>query len=277
MKFWRIGEPEYESDYKHSYINGGISHPYGMPGIECDVCHQKWGGSRILPLECPTSLRDNKNIKEGWPVSREQHRVLQSEVIKEFSKHGINCPRLEPGDDFQPCYLDVPSKPCADFLWASYRALVISERTKKLLELMKVKDVIFYPVILRKIGKRNARLPAPIPSTGEPEDLINELPLLEQTDSVGPYFEALIQSESNYAPGAEPSFVCSGCGRRTFSNNEDRFVMRESMWRGQNIFYLAGTLHVIISDMLKRALQEFKATNVSYRPLGDELNPTRRP
>src|SRR5262245_13751720 len=33
-------------------------------------------------------------------------------------------------------------------------------------------------VVLRKIGKRNAKLPAPIPRSGEPEDLIPEAPLL---------------------------------------------------------------------------------------------------
>jgi hypothetical protein len=43
MQFWRIFNPDYESDYQHSYINGGLEHPFGMPGIECDVCHQTWG------------------------------------------------------------------------------------------------------------------------------------------------------------------------------------------------------------------------------------------
>jgi uncharacterized protein CXXCG len=267
MNFWRIHSPEYENDYKYSYINGGISHPYGMPGIKCDICLQKWGGNRILPFECPPSLRDNKNIKEGWPISREQHQALQSEVIKEFSKIGINCPPLEPGDDFQPCYLDVPSKPCMDFLWAAYKTLVISERIKKLFELMKVQDIVFCPVILHKIGKRSARLPAPIPSTSEPEDLINELPLLEKNNSVGPYYEVIIQSESNYGSGAEPIAVCSGCGRKTFRNNEDRFLMQESMWKGGDIFFLAGTLHVVVTDKLKDALQELRAKNVEFKML----------
>jgi hypothetical protein len=265
MKYWRICSPEYESDYHYSYINGGLDHPYGMPGINCDVCHQKWGGSRILPLECPLSLRNIKHIQEGWPISPEEHQVLQSEVLKEFSKIGIDCPPLKPGDDFQPCYLDVPSKPSADFLWASGKTLVVSDRIKKLFELTKVQGIVFCPITLRKIGKRNAKLPAEVPSTGEPEDLINELPMLDQpADSVRQYFEVIIQSESSYAPGAEPSAVCPGCGRETFRNNEDRFVMKESMWNGEDIFYLRGTLHIIITQRLKSALQQSMATNVQY-------------
>jgi hypothetical protein len=263
MQFWQIYSPDYESDYQHSYINGCLEHPFGMPGIECDGCHQTWGGGRILPFDCPASLRNHKNIKAGWPIPPEQHRVLQRKVQDEFSKVGISCPPLQPGDVFQPCFLDVPSKPKADFLWASVRSLVVSKRIKDLFDSMEIKEVAFCPIILRKIGKRNARLPAPIPSTGEPEDLIEEMPLLRRTDSVGPYFELIVQAKAGYRPGFEPISVCGGCGRETFRQSDKNYELLDSMWRGTDIFHTGGMLHV--TDRLKLALQKLKATNVQFQ------------
>jgi hypothetical protein len=172
MQFWQITHPDYESDYQSSYINGTLEHPYGMPGIECHICHQTWGGSRILPFECPPLLKKHKHIKEGWPISPEEHGLLQQEVQRELKKTGLNCPPLLPGDSFQPCYLDVPSRPQSDFLWAGLGSIVVSQRIKSLFEFLDIRGVFFCPVTFRKIGKRNARLPAPIPSTGEPEDII---------------------------------------------------------------------------------------------------------
>ncbi len=64
MKFWRLDHPAYDSDYEHSYLNGMLEHPFAFPGVRGDVCHQTWGGSRILPFELPVSLRTHKHLKE---------------------------------------------------------------------------------------------------------------------------------------------------------------------------------------------------------------------
>ena len=178
---------------------------------------------------------------------------------------GISCPPLSPGDDFQPCYLDVPSKPKADFLWSCIGSIVVSKRIKELFETLSVEGAEFCPVSMRKIGRRNARLPAPIPSTSEPEDLIDELPILSKTKSVGPYFELLVQTESGYAPGAEPLSICAGCGRESFSKTDKRFVMSESMWKGADIFFIAGSYFINVTDRLKLALQKLKATNIEFQ------------
>jgi hypothetical protein len=123
MQFWRLRNPDYDSDYKRSYINGQLEHPFGLPGVRCDV-------------------------------------------------------------------------------------------------------------------------------------------------SVGPYFELVIQSESGYAPRAEPLSVCSGCGRATFPDTEARFVMVDSMWKGIDIFFLASTLYIVVTDRVRHALQNLRATNVELEPFG---------
>ena len=96
---------------------------------------------------------------------------------------------------------------------------------------------VFYPVVLRKLGKQSARIPVRISSTGEPEDLITEAPLLcAATDSVGPYFQMLIQRESESASGTKPFPVCPGCGRENRQDKWVEFVFKESMWNGTDIF-----------------------------------------
>ena len=267
MKFWRLEHPDYDSDYQYSYINGSLEHPFGLPGVRCDACRQTWGGFRILPFELPVSLRGHKHLKERWPVSLEQHQAVQRDVQEEFRRVGIVVPSLAPGDDFQPCYLDIPSRPRADFIWGCLGSVVISERVRQLFYALRLVGVSCCPVTLRKVGQREARLQAPIPSTGEPEDIIDEVPLLSHTDSIEPYFELVIQSESGYAPGAEPLSVCAGCGRKKFPGSSARFAMVESMWKGADIFFLAGTLYIVVTEGVRQALLDMRATNVQFTAL----------
>jgi hypothetical protein len=267
MQFWQLTHPHYESDYRDSYVNGKLVHPFGLPGVHCDICHQTWGGSRILPFQCPDSLRRRKHLREGWPVPLEQHKVLQREVHDEFSRHGTTLPPLRPGDDFQPCYLDIPSRPQADFLWCALGSVVVSDKVRRAFDAWNiVAGITFCPVTLRKIGKMDATLPVPIPSSGEPEDVIGEVPLLSRTDTVGRYFELLVQTESAPPPGGEPISICAGCGRETIDDAQRRLIMHPSMWRRVPIFHLATTLHIIITDELKCGLQELRCTNVDFRP-----------
>jgi len=268
VRFWRITEFNHQSDYAHSYINGSLDHPFGLPGVHCDVCDSTWGGARILPVVCPTSLRCHTHLRECWPISLEQHTALQLEVRDEFLRYGVDVPPLRPGDEFQPCYLDIASRPEADFLWSSLGSMVVSTRVRQLFKSLNVDGIEFCPVTLRKVGRRDANLPAPIPSTGEPEDIIDEVPLLKRTESIDPYFELVVQTESRYAPGAEPSSICSGCGHATFPESDERFKMVESMWKGAAVFFLAGTLHIVVTDRIRCALQDLSATNVRFVEYG---------
>jgi hypothetical protein len=33
MRFWRLEHPDYDNDYTHSYVNGSLEHPFGLPGF----------------------------------------------------------------------------------------------------------------------------------------------------------------------------------------------------------------------------------------------------
>ena len=57
---------------------------------------------------------------------------------------------------------------------------MVAERIKDLFLSSCGDDIAVCPIILRKIGRREANLPTPMPSTGEPEDIINEVPFVKR-------------------------------------------------------------------------------------------------
>ena len=264
MQFWRIAEPEYDSDYERLHINGLLEHPFGLPGVKCDVCGEKWGGSGALPMECPLTFRNHHYLTNRWPISRKDHEKLQQELMKELGIEGEAFVRLRPGDDFQPSYLDVPSIPRADFLWPGPGNLVVSERVKELLQNVCPREITACPVILRRIGKHDADQTPHIPSTGEPEDMILEVPLAENTSKLHPYFTIIIQRESGLPPGTETASECPGCRRLAVDRSQRTLRMTSSMWDGSHIFYLATTKYILMTDELKTRMEELRPANVSF-------------
>jgi hypothetical protein len=267
MRFWRIHSPEYDSDYKDSYVNGSLEHPFSLPGVNCDVCGATWGGSRILPFKCPEDLGIHKNITNAWPIPRADHEALQKDLMASLKVSSEPFIYLRPGDSFQPCFLDIPSRPRADFLWSSLGSLVVSERIKNELVAFCPDDIAVCPLTLRKVGKREAKLPPPIPSTGEPEDIVDEVPLLHDTSEIGPYFEIVILKESKYPPGGTPIYTCEGCKRPEVDNSTREIRMKTEMWKGDNIFFLATTLYIVTTDELRRRIARYQPTNVVFKEM----------
>lgn len=264
--FYRMQKPDYESDYKHSYINGELDHPYSLPGVKCSVCGATWGGSRILASSCPEELRHHKNLLSSWPISNSDHAKLQEKIMAALRMQGEPFIDLRPGDAFQPCYLDIPSRPAADFLWPCLGSLVVSERIRDLFLEVCPTDIAVCPVSLRKVGTRDPNLPPPMPSTREPEDIIREVPFLDDLRSVGEYSEILVLKNSNFPPDDMPTSSCSACKRRQFAGNRE-LRMTPEMWNGQAIFFMSTTLHVIVTDHLKRGIEQLCPTNVVFDPV----------
>lgn len=205
MQFWKLEEPDYKSDYDSHYINGSLEHIFSLPGITCDKCGETWRGSRILPFECPEEMRSHKNIIDSWPIPINEFNDLASYVSKILKKDI----ELRPGDEFQPSYLDIPSKPNADFLWSSIGSVVVSERIKSFFENHGENNVSFSKVIKRKVGKNSPKHPAPEPSSGEPEDILDEVELIKNVDEVPEYYEMIIKNESTLPLHTKVKGECS--------------------------------------------------------------------
>jgi hypothetical protein len=264
MKFWRMKRPEYDSDYRDSYVNGSLEHPFGLPCVKCEVCGNTWGGSRILPLDCPTAFRAHPQITKPGAIPRGEHEALQRALMASLAISGEPFVDLCPGDEFQPCFLDVPSTPRADFLWPSIGSFVVSARIKDTLVAACPEDIAACPVTLRRIGKREAKLPPPMPSTGEPEDIIDEVPLLKNTENIGPYFEIILRKESGYHPAGTRPIICPGCKRPDVISSPMRLRMTPEKWKGDSIFFLSTTLWVMVTEELRQRIAVHHPTNVVF-------------
>ena len=143
-------------------------------------------------------------------------------------------------------------------------SLVVSERIRSFLIEHCPDDIVSCDVALRKIGKLKVELPAPIPSSGESADIINEVDITPSCSDIGPYFEICIQKESGWPPGGKPGKICSGCGRPHMVSSTREIRLTDDMWKGDQIFFLATTLYIIITDDLKRMIENLKPTNVVF-------------
>jgi|WetSurMetagenome_2_1015567.scaffolds.fasta_scaffold514598_1 hypothetical protein len=262
MKFWQLGEPRYASDYQMSFVNGEIEHPYKLPFVDCGSCGQRFLADHSLPYECPASLR--RKFSDPEAVTIEEFENIAEPVRRAVQKLGVSKDVVQPRCFLLPSFLDIPSKPEADFLWPSFSPLV-TERVRGKLESLKIREVAFPEVTLRKLGKKSPKLPPPIPSTGEPEDIINEVSTRRFPKTGHRYFELCVYGRSGPPPGRELKSVCSRCGNKDFNwARSKELVMTESMWTGLDIFVLETTAIILVTDRLKQELQKLRPTNVEF-------------
>jgi hypothetical protein len=262
MEFWKLESPRRDNDYQDSFINGQIDHTYSLPRVECKTCGYLMGDGTVLPYKCPVGLRER--FADPAEVSIDEFNVLAKKVKVAIQKKGLSPSLVQPGCCLQPSFLDIPSKPTADFLWPPVTALV-SQRIWQKLKSLCLQDVAFAEVTLRKVGKKSAKLAPPIPSTGEPEDIINEVPISKFPKASPRYFELCVYGKSLPPPGRELLSVCPNCGDKTFKwTRRGKLSMTKSMWAGHEMFMLETTGYILVTDKLKDKLLELRPTNIEF-------------
>ncbi|MEW6620621.1 MAG: double-CXXCG motif protein [bacterium] len=262
--FWKIEPPDYESDYKDIFVNGSGKHLFGLPGVKCSTCGETWGGSRILPFECPSSFQKLKEIRDRWPISSEEHLKLRQSLLKELNKSGQNIDFLLPGDEFQPVYLEFPSRPKSDFLWSTLGSIIVSQKVKSLFKSNNVSGITFCPAIIKKVGKRESVGPVPIPETGEPEDIIKEVEKEKSPNKFGPLFEMVVISNSGKPPGVEVTKQCKSCGREEFDESKRVLILTKDIIPETDIFFLNTTLYIIVNDKVRDIILQNHFTNINF-------------
>jgi hypothetical protein len=261
MQFFRMQSPRYNSDSQDLSINGNLEYVYRFPGVSCNACKATYGGSRILTLEAPPQIRTDQRFRSRWPITEQEHAAMQREVAAYLDTDCAAFETFRPGDNFQPAYYDNPSLPHTDFLWPNIRSFVVSARMKRIVFDELVGDVEIVPISPRKVGKRNGgALPAPL----DPDDPQNHI---RGPETIKPYYQILVRSESDYPKGGSPVSVCPVCKHETIDDEKRELVMREEMWRGQPIFLLRTTLYVIVTETLAEKIQRAGASNVDFVPV----------
>jgi hypothetical protein len=79
------------------------------------------------------------------------------------------------------------------------------------------------------------------------------------------YHELIVMAESGNPPGVDAVTRCASCGRISFDHERRRLIMKEEMWRGDDVFRLATTLWILVTDAVRRLLEGLGVTNVTFR------------
>jgi hypothetical protein len=260
---WFLLSPSDSDDYQHAYVHGEVEYVHHLPATSCSDCSRPVATYSVLPFGCPEELRTEKLLTTGL-VSPQTYDALRKQIAARLNAEQEAY--LQPGAAFMPGLLDVPSKPRADFLWAELGGPLVSERVREAITRVCADDVYFTDISYRRVGRRSAKALAPIPNSGEPEDVIHTVPLTKSVIGLPAYSRLNVRQESALPADARDSPICPGCGRPKHPTREARPAMTLSMWRGHNLFYLATTLNIVVTSRVREALEAIGATNVSFEP-----------
>lgn len=262
MVFWRLSPPRYSDDYDAIYINGIGEHSHQLPWIQCAACEQSWGSSRVLPHPLPPSIVKRVEL-ETAPLDPAPHRELCAAVEKAFGDEGVHV-RVQPGDAFSPLRVRLPTFPTADFLWPSVGGPIVSARVHDALKEHKIRGAALCEVMWQRLGSTPPTLPAPLPPDGETESLIDVGTRYAEGMPAPEYFELVPTAASKLPPGVVLREVCEACGREDLDLHNRYFGIGQEHWNGEDVFMLATTLHVVVTDDVKRLLEKERSTNVDF-------------
>jgi hypothetical protein len=142
---------------------------------------------------------------------------------------------------------------------------VVSDRMRLFFEQLGSDVLSIEPVQSRKVGAARPTLPAPIPDSGEPEDLLTGTIILAPEPPR--YFELVVTAESAMPHGANHRPPCRACGRVELEGARELWL-NDDMARGEPLFVLATTLWLIVTDPFKRELERLDPSNVRFSPVG---------
>ena len=235
-----------------------------MPGLDCSVCKKTYGNVHVVPYFCPERFVKHKSLLKKWPIPQDEHLSLQRQIKEELEASNIDTGNFPSIYDFQPVHLKLPSRPKSDFLWSTTGGVIVSAKVKALFEQHEISCVEFCLAVIDKVGKRASIKPIPIASTGEPEDIIQEVEGELNPAEFGPLYEMVITSVSGRPPGAEVTSQCPACGREEFDQAKRVLMLTEGMIPPTNVFILATTLHIFVDDKVREIIWKNRLANVEF-------------
>lgn len=266
MRFFWMKEPEQGSDYTHTWVNGSASPKFGFPGVECSVCKRTGGlPGGILPYQLPDKITTDERLLDGWPVSEAEHRALQSKVEKALQENYSGIGSLPAGAEFPPITWELPSRPEGDVFWASLEGPIVSARVAAALRSQGATGFALIPVDHVRCGTGSPSEEAPIPDSGEPEDLSE---WATETLAEGQEFFLLsVISEGRLKSNMHAQPACPGCSFIEIDRLDGWDAWDETVWAGDDIFHFPTTLWIVVTERIVDLFAELNAGNVEFTPL----------
>jgi len=262
-RYWRIRAPSHASEGRAIFVNGRVRHRFVVPGIDCPQ-GDGHGGSRILTVECPATLQRLTHVRSVWPIPPYPHFELRRRLEAELQVQGHRI-SLRPGDHFQPAEVRFAAQPLFDFFWPGGPYFVASARTRQVFREREFRGVEFCPALVRCIGQSHPFAPVPLPDTGNAEEIFEVIERETDLDKFGTFYEMVVTAESRRAHGIKIR-RCSICGyeRIRYGDKKRKFVLTEDMLPDADVFYLADTLYVIVTDEVRRAIVDSQLSNAEF-------------
>lgn len=215
-QYWRFERPEHEDYYRGFFINGTSHHPMCIPWVTCPKCDNTFSAGKTLSILCPGRVVEMLRPLGKGPLPWEQHAEFRREVEAVLRSEGHDI-QVQPGDQFQPLHWEVPSRPRQDVFWAGPGDIIVSEWGKALFEEYEVGGVEFHPIVFEKVGMLEPWDEFPSEDLSDPIDLFDMVPLLENAEDIGEFYEMLVQTDTDdMAPPQRPrpeEEPCSFCGQ----------------------------------------------------------------
>lgn len=278
---WLLSQPRNDY-YRHCFVDGTATHRTLVPGVECDLCGDTGAGSRILPFACPIGIREEvEAVFEEWgalPV--EKFLTYKARWESVLRREGIQYD-LAPGDEFQPCYWEVPSIPRYDFFWP-LAEFIVSERIATLFRDWSVSGVSFHPVILARVATHEPTDEPAVPPNGDYDDSwFDSVPCLLDPSVCGRFFEMLHEGHTTAISCGEPGvseILCSKCGFSQIEESNDhkrragRLRKRRMLPRSCTLDLDVFQSHIhydglVITERVRRLMDDEMLRNCALTPL----------
>lgn len=261
----RLDSPNYASDYVSIFVNGLGEFPYSLPGVTCPVCKDSWAGIRRISHYLPESLRERiRSVKPNIPSAK--FKPLALEIMRGLSKEGITSYDPLPGDSFLPLVARFPSRPRYDFLWPALGCAVVSPRVKRVFEKNDVTGVSFHDIEVKAIGAMEPDREPPMPSSGEPEDIISVVRREINLKSFLPLYLLVVEKESGLPPGVIDRGRCPECSYPYQDTSHRKMCLTPEIIPDTDIFFLSTTLYIIVSEKVQRLVKSHRFANVNLTP-----------
>lgn len=269
MRFYILREPSNCSDYEFVWVNGEGGQDVLMPGVDCSVCGNTRGlEGGLLPYRLPAALEKELHELDGWPISETEHRALRERVERGLRELHPDMPPMPPGPSFPPIGWMVPSRPDGDLFWGA--GLVVSARLARALEAIDASGFALIPIDTVMVGEGSPADRPPIPTSGEPDDLVD---LATRRLAEGePYFVLSVLTEGSLNSRMQKQPACEGCGYAEVKRGsvwEDWEIWEDSIWPGTDTFHFPTTNYVVITERIAKVLDDLNVGNCELTPLVD--------
>lgn len=265
MKFFRMHEPRNSSDYQHTWINGAAEPTCGLPGVECSVCGRTGGlGGGLVPYRLPDELERELSALDYFPIPEADHGALRARIEEALRKSHPDMGPLPGGALFSPVTWKVPSRPDGDIFWADLDFPIVSGRVAAALRSLGAAGFDLIPIDEVRCGKRSAAKKAPIPASGEPEDL--EKRATGALKDGQQFFALAVQAEGRLSSKMRERPACPGCGDMEVDRKKGWEAWKDAMWAGDDIFHFPTTLWIIVTERVADLFAHLGVGNVEFTP-----------